>query len=246
MSIDSIPGLLPGEVESYDPVARTCRVRIPGITDGSSILPEAIIMSPIGDRSDAANSKDHTELRILPNDAVWLMFEAGDPRFPIIVGARLKRAGNPTGWRRWRHANIEMTADGVMRLNANKLEINVTTDMVTVVGGNQSDTVTGNQTSTVTGNQNDTVSGNQTTNVTGTMSSQAASSTHQAATHQLTAQTQINGALTTGSGPGGTGASIAGPVAITGGTVTHDGKNIGKTHTHNENNVVGGPTNAPN
>ena len=31
----SIAGMLPGEVASYDPHARTCRVRIPGITDGS-------------------------------------------------------------------------------------------------------------------------------------------------------------------------------------------------------------------
>lgn len=135
MSIDSIPGLWPAEVESYNAAERTCRVRIPGVTDGSNVLPEAVIMPPIGDRTDAADSKDHTELRILPGDAVWVMFEAGDPRFPIIMGARAKRAGNPTAWRRWRHANIEVTADGEMVFNATNVTWNISGNETRTVGG---------------------------------------------------------------------------------------------------------------
>lgn len=133
--MNNLPSLWPGEVASYDGETRICRVRIPGITDGSSELPEAVIMPPIGDRAQG----DHaTEQRILPGDLVYLMFEGGDPRFPIIMGARTARAGNPVNWRRWRHANMELTADGKMILNATELEINTETTTingVTTVNG---------------------------------------------------------------------------------------------------------------
>lgn len=167
--IDLIPGMLPAEVDSYDEDARTCRVRIPGLTDGSSVLPEAVIMPPIGDRSYATDGKDHTELRILPGDPVWVMFEGGDPRFPIIMGARTKRAGNPTGWRRWRHANIEMTADNELVINAAKVTWNVSGDVIENIGGSQ------------------------TTAVTGALGTTAGTSTLSAGSHAITAATSITG-----------------------------------------------------
>ena len=117
--MDSIPGLLPGEVASYDGVTRTCRVRVPGITDGSNVLPVAVFNNALGDRAP------DTEIRILPGDLVWLMFEAGDPRFPIIMGYRTPRAGNPVNWRRWQHANIELTAENELIINASKVTWNV-------------------------------------------------------------------------------------------------------------------------
>ena len=57
----------------------------------------------------------------------------------------------------------------------------------------------------------------------------------------------VNGLLTytqglTGSGAG---ASITGPLDVTGGTVTHDGKNIGSTHAHSGVSPGGGTTGAP-
>lgn len=122
--MNMLPSLWPGEVASYDPVRRTCRVRIPGVTDGSDTLPEAVFCNPIGDRADM------TEIRIVAGDPVWLMFEGGDARFPVITGYRTPREGNPTNWRRWSHANIELTADGVMRLNAGTLEINAQVQIV--------------------------------------------------------------------------------------------------------------------
>lgn len=46
-------------------------------------------------------------------------------------------------------------------------------------------------------------------------------------------------------GSGGSGAAINGPLAVTGGTVTHDGKNIGSTHTHSGVKTGGGTTGTP-
>lgn len=105
-----LPSRWPGEVVSYDGPSRTCRVSITGITEGSTDLPIAVFENPLGDRPG------DTEIRILPGDLVWLSFECGDPRFPIITGYRTPRVGNPVDWRRWRHANIEITADKQMRL----------------------------------------------------------------------------------------------------------------------------------
>lgn len=111
----------PGEVVSYDGPTRLCRVRIEGVTDGSAELPQATIQYPIGDRPE------ETEIDIRPGDLVWLAFEAGDARFPIITGYRTPREGNSIDWRRLFHANIELTATGVLRLNATNIQLNSAT-----------------------------------------------------------------------------------------------------------------------
>lgn len=105
----NLPMRVPGIVRGYDPVTRLCSVEIPGITDGATELPLAEIEYPIGDKS--ANSAHNTEIEILAGDLVWLAFENGDARFPIITGYRNPRSGNPAGTRRWHHANIELNAD---------------------------------------------------------------------------------------------------------------------------------------
>lgn len=216
---DARAGKWPGWIDSYDGASRTARVRIDGLTEGSPVLPVAVFEYPIGDRADASDSKDHTEIRILPNDPVWIEFECGDERFPIVTGSRLKREGNPTNWRRWRHANIEMTADNVMRLNAKRLEFVVEEDWVTTVGGKQ------------------------TTDVTGAMESTAATSKHTAATHLLTANTTIAGAMSNVAGAGGgIGMTMNGgtfqylnmTITYTGCSITSNGKKIDHTHTHTE------------
>ncbi len=104
--------LIPAVVDSYDQKKRTCRIRIDGITDGGDILPEAEILYPIGDKSH------HTELEILSGDLVWVAFQFGDPRYPVICGSRAKNDGNLIDWRRYHHANIELNADGDLYLKA--------------------------------------------------------------------------------------------------------------------------------
>ena len=47
-------------------------------------------------------------------------------------------------------------------------------------------------------------------------------------------------------GAGGSGAAIEGPLAVVGGTVTHDGKNIGSSHTHGGVLAGGASTAVPN
>lgn len=123
-----IHGLWPGVVSSYNPSSRTCRVEIPGVTDGSDVRPEAVFMNPLGDNAAS------TEIRIQPGDPVWLMFEGGDPRFPIITGYRTPRSGNPVGWRRWHHANIQLTADSEFLITVGATTIKVTEGLVKVEG----------------------------------------------------------------------------------------------------------------
>jgi hypothetical protein len=136
-----LPGLYPGEVVSYDPDARSCRVRIEGITDGSDTLPEAVFNNALGDNAAT------TETRILAGDTVWLMFEAGDPRFPIIMGYRTPRVANTSGWRRWQHANMQLIAEGTMLLTVGSTQVSVTDGLVAVTGAD----VTMDQDLTVTG-----------------------------------------------------------------------------------------------
>lgn len=125
--MEAYPGRYPAFVDSYDGPSRTCRVRIPGITDGGDVMPVAEIEYPIGSRS---KGQHETEIEILKDDPVWVAFIGGDPRYPVITGYRNPGAGNSVEWRRFHHANIEMTADGTFRINADKFELNAKTSAV--------------------------------------------------------------------------------------------------------------------
>jgi phage baseplate assembly protein gpV len=113
-------------VDSIDREARIAKVRIPGLTDGATDLPEAQFCNPLGDKSY------HTEIRVKPGDDVWLAFERGDTRYPVIVGYRPRNEENGIDWRRFEHANFQFTADegfvidaGVkVTINAPKVEVN--------------------------------------------------------------------------------------------------------------------------
>lgn len=127
--MSSMDGLWPAEVVSYDGGKRTARVKIAGMTDGSQTMPEAIFCNPLGDNAAT------TEIRIKAGDPVWVMFECGDPRYPIITGYRTPREGNPVSWRRWAHDNIEITADGKMVFNATDVVWNISGSETRKVGG---------------------------------------------------------------------------------------------------------------
>jgi phage baseplate assembly protein gpV len=99
-------------VSDEDRAARLYRVRIPGLTDGASALPRAQILNPLGDKSE------HTEIRIKAGDRVWLAFEGGDTRYPVIVGYRPKNQENAMDWRRFEHANFQFNADNTFEVIA--------------------------------------------------------------------------------------------------------------------------------
>lgn len=111
----------PAVVASYDKNTRTCRVQIPGVTDGGRSLPEAEIMYPLGDKpkpvGDASkNGGKATEIEILNGDAVWVEFIRGDPRYPLITGHRCANVGNTFDTRRINHKKIELAAEVNLRL----------------------------------------------------------------------------------------------------------------------------------
>lgn len=206
----------PGFVESYDDALRLCRVRIPGITDGCEVLPLAMLSYPIGDKSE------HTEIRILAGDRVWLDFVNGDPRYPIITGFRPKETDNAIAWRRWHHDNIELQADTDMRLLA-------TAGKVTMTAGTDFDLTTGANIDAIAGgNINATADGN--------VVIEAASITLRAGAITLdgpvtaTSTFSVAGLLT----------YLAGMLGF--GTLFNNGKNVGHTHSHS--GVQDGPNNS--
>jgi hypothetical protein len=113
--MSSYPGRYPATVRAYDGDSRTCRVEIPGVTDGGDMLPSAEIEYPIGDRSKGQNP---TEIEFLDGDPVWVAFIGGDERYPIITGYRNATAGNSVDWRRFHHENIELLAKDVANVIA--------------------------------------------------------------------------------------------------------------------------------
>ena len=130
MEYGLMPGRYPAIVKTYNQARRTCRVEIPGLTDGGDVLPEAEIEYPIGDKSRAGTNT--TEIEITPGDTVWVAFIGGDPRYPIITGYRNPQAGNSADWRRWHHANIELIADAEMRLVVGGTSVVITPSGITI------------------------------------------------------------------------------------------------------------------
>ena len=126
-----MPGRYPAVVKTYDQAKRTCRVEIPGLTEGADSLLEAEIEYPIGDKTkDGPHS---TEIAIGADETVWVSFIAGDPRFPVITGYRNPAAGNGGDWRRFHHANLELLAEQLINLIAHglltaKSDVQVTID----------------------------------------------------------------------------------------------------------------------
>ena len=96
-------------------------------------MPEAEIEYAIGDKS--AHASYPTEIESLPGDTVWIAFIGGDPRYPIVTGYRNPQSGNTSDWRRIHNANVELLADGTMRLKVGSSEIVLTPDSIKLTAG---------------------------------------------------------------------------------------------------------------
>lgn len=101
---------LPARVLSYDAEKRTLQVHIHGLTDGAENGLTAKISYPIGD-----DDRD-TELQILAGLDVWVFFEGGDPSRPVAFASSGHGSGAEVGTRRIRQKNVEILADGTVKL----------------------------------------------------------------------------------------------------------------------------------
>lgn len=144
MDYGSMHGRYPAIVKSYNQQRRTCRIEIPGLTDGGDVYPEAEIEYPIGDKSRIGQYQ--TELEILPGDTVWVSFIGGDPRYPIITGYRNPQTGNSADWRRYHHANYENLTDTMLHLQSG---VSVHADAGTDIQAKAGDTIYAEAGSTV-------------------------------------------------------------------------------------------------
>lgn len=205
----------PAVVVGYDANTRLAQVKIEPLDNGADTVLDAELLYPLGDKSNTA-------IEVLAGDFVWVEFEAGDPRYPIIVGYRNKRTGNDDSTRRYHHhGSFEILADNIIKIKGN-VKVIVESETVEVIAPTvkvTSTTVTVDAT-TITVNASNT---NITSlvNITGNTS--------------ITGNLAVAGAI---SGTGGSGASIAGNVTVSSGNVTvssgdvvADGKSL-KTHTH--------------
>lgn len=108
----------PAKIISYDRDSRKLQVHIPGLTDGSDTGLAAKIAYPIGD------DDYDTELRILANTDVWVFFEGGDPSMPVVWACRSHGTGAVVGTRRIKQDNVEVLADGTVKISGiEKVEI---------------------------------------------------------------------------------------------------------------------------
>jgi len=205
----------PAVVVSYDGVTRLAKVKLEPLDDGADTVLDAELLYPLGDKSNTA-------IEVLANDPVWVEFEAGDPRYPIIVGYRNKREGNDDTTRRYHHhGSFEILADNIIKI---KGDVKVIVESQTVEVTAPTVTVTATTVTVTATNTNIT----SLVNITGNTS--------------ITGNLSVAGAI---SGTGGSGATIAGNVTVSTGDVVADGKSLkGHTHPYTDNGA-GMTTGAP-
>jgi len=198
----------PAVVVAYDANTRLAQVKIEPLDNGADTVLDAELLYPLGDKSNTA-------IEVLAGDFVWVEFEAGDPRYPIIAGYRNKREGNDDATRRYHHhGSFEILADNIIKIKGN-VKVIVESETVEVIAPTVKVTST-----TVT--------------VDATTITVNASNTNITSLVNITGNTSIAGTLSVAgaiSGTGGSGASIAGNVTVSSGDVVADGKRL-KTHTH--------------
>lgn len=209
-------GKYPAVVMSYDGVTRLAKVKLEPLDEGADTMLDAELLYPLGDKSNTA-------IEVLANDPVWVEFEAGDPRYPIIVGYRNKREGNDDSTRRYHHhGSFEILADNIIKI---KGDVKVIVESQTVEVTAPTVTVTATTVTVTATNTNIT----SLVNITGNTS--------------ITGNLSVAGAI---SGTGGSGATIAGNVTVSTGDVVADGKSLkGHTHPYTDNGAgmtTGTPT----
>ncbi len=223
MTGQHLAGKWPAIVKEWNRERRECRVEIPGLTDGAEVFPLAEIAYGIGDKSE------HTEIFIEAGDRVWVEFERGDARYPIITHYRTKRTGNNQLWRRFEHENHEREAfDGDIWDHATQdIRQDAQRDVLTTAGRNEIKEVS---------EVYQLSAGTKIMLIVGSSTVEVADGLVKVTSDQYTVdspQSTFTGAVTV------SGAFVAQQGASVSGSMTNNGKNIGSTHTHT------GPASAP-
>ncbi len=237
----TMPGRYPAIVRTYNQARRTCRIEIPGLTDGAEVYPEAEIEYPIGDK--ARSGQYETELEILPGDTVWISFIGGDPRYPIITGYRNPQTGNSADWRRYHHKNSEVLTDEMMHFDSGvSFHVDAGTDIAETAG--ESITVKAGQTISAEAGSSISLKAGSSITLTVGGSTIVVSPSSVAITSGAIA---LNGPIT-GGGPGGASATFNGDLTVKKG-VTSDADVVAggvslMHHTHPGDS--GGTTGEPN
>lgn len=133
--------MIAAEIVEYDDSKRQATIKIDGLTDGATTYPIADLLYSLGD------DPSKTEIELLSGDKVWIVFQGGDTRKPIIVGFRCPQTNNVTRVRRWHKENIELLADEQIKFHAPAIlaicdnltievtdSTNITTNSLTVTG----------------------------------------------------------------------------------------------------------------
>lgn len=110
--MDNLYGFYPGKILSYSGDSKTVQVSIEPYTNGSEDGIQAKIAYPVG-FTDA-----DLELAIVDNPDVWVFFENGQFRNPVVGFFRTRRTGSSTGVLRLRQKSIELIADEIKFITA--------------------------------------------------------------------------------------------------------------------------------
>lgn len=123
-------GFWPAKLTSYDAATRTGEVWIDDVTDGGDRGLVAEFAYPIGE------DDQDTELKITLPANVYVFFESGDPRCPVVFAWRTRQDGSAVvGTRRIRQQNIQILATANLTLTAERAEMSFNSMLLTVPAG---------------------------------------------------------------------------------------------------------------
>ena len=105
--MDNLYGFYPGKILSYNKLAKTVQVSIEPYTSGSENGITAKIAYPVG------FTDTDLELSIVNNPDVWVFFENGQFKNPVVSFFRTKQSGSVQDVLRLRQKTIELIADEI-------------------------------------------------------------------------------------------------------------------------------------
>lgn len=105
--MDNLFGFFPGTILSYNKPAKTVQVSVEPYTSGSENGITAKLAYPVG------FTDNDLELSIVGNPDVWVFFENGQFKNPVVSFFRTRQSGSTEGVLRLRQKKIEFIADEI-------------------------------------------------------------------------------------------------------------------------------------